>query len=331
MRIYPELTVDEEYKALGDAGHTGSLNDRQHSFLVNTYQAGALADLSYLWRTRSTVTLTNLTGGEAREGDTIGLDLSALDLVGGETITYQWQLDGADIPGATTATEVIDITGATHTEGGRLRCIVTVDGVPYISREARVSYPPMIVTANAGRFDDIEGVYGPVTVEVFSAPHIGTYTTSLGGATLTQALVKAERFVPYARPLITGGLAPGQAVQVRFGLWLIDSAKADPVFTPQWQRDGVNISGATDISYTLVEADQGADITVTVTAAEGPDSVSATSLARAIPGSAVWGAPVVNGVGSETANLSSGGNAPAAPAAPVINSVGDGSANISVG
>lgn len=45
MRVYPELTVDGEFKALGDLGHRGSLNDRQFSFLRAAGYTNGLADM----------------------------------------------------------------------------------------------------------------------------------------------------------------------------------------------------------------------------------------------------------------------------------------------
>ena len=49
MRVYPDQTVDEEFKTLGDAGFTGTLNDRQFGFLRDLGFTGALADMIYEW------------------------------------------------------------------------------------------------------------------------------------------------------------------------------------------------------------------------------------------------------------------------------------------
>jgi len=51
MRVYPTQTVDGEFESLGNAGHTGTLNDRQYSFLVDWGLTGALSDMLYAWRT----------------------------------------------------------------------------------------------------------------------------------------------------------------------------------------------------------------------------------------------------------------------------------------
>lgn len=47
MRLYPSLTVDGEFKALRDAGYTGSLNDMQFAFLRSEGYSGALGDMQY--------------------------------------------------------------------------------------------------------------------------------------------------------------------------------------------------------------------------------------------------------------------------------------------
>ena len=49
MRVYPELTVDGEFQALGDLGYTGTLNDRQYNYLSYLGFTGALSDLLYAW------------------------------------------------------------------------------------------------------------------------------------------------------------------------------------------------------------------------------------------------------------------------------------------
>ena len=64
MRIYPDKTVDEEFKDLGDLGYTGSLNDRQFAFLTAQGLFGALADKFSQWsgeEASGTLTIDTLT------------------------------------------------------------------------------------------------------------------------------------------------------------------------------------------------------------------------------------------------------------------------------
>lgn len=66
MRIYPDKTVDEEFKALGDAGHTGTLNDRQFSFLRGQGLSNSLTDMFFRY-SGAAATLTVATTGDAGE------------------------------------------------------------------------------------------------------------------------------------------------------------------------------------------------------------------------------------------------------------------------
>jgi len=56
-------------------------------------------------------------------------------------------------------------------------------------------------------------------------------------------------------------------------------------FTNQWQSDGVDISGETSTTYTILSGDAGADITFDVTADDGTNpTVTVSSAATSIPG-----------------------------------------------
>jgi hypothetical protein len=57
MRIYPNFTVDKEFKTLGDLGYTGSMNDRQFSFLRAQGYQNALADMMNKWKSYSPLDL----------------------------------------------------------------------------------------------------------------------------------------------------------------------------------------------------------------------------------------------------------------------------------
>ncbi|MGA0841235.1 MAG: hypothetical protein ACO3P1_15220, partial [Pseudomonadales bacterium] len=68
--------------------------------------------------------------------------------------------------------------------------------------------------------------------------------------------------------------------------------------TYQWDRNGSPISGATSASYTLVEADAGAAITldVSVTNSEGSDSATSNTInAAALAAPSITGVPTISG------------------------------------
>jgi hypothetical protein len=103
-----------------------------------------------------------------------------------------------------------------------------------------------------------------------------TATFRKAGATVTDTAVAPVNGVA---PSISGGdLEEGDVLTANPGIWAPFAT-----FTYQWQRDGVNISGATSPTYTLVEADEGKDITVDVTATNTGGTATASSLPIAIP------------------------------------------------
>lgn len=57
MRVYPGTPVDQEFKTLGDSGHSGSLNDRQFSFLRGLGYKNSLADMMTSWLTYNPLSL----------------------------------------------------------------------------------------------------------------------------------------------------------------------------------------------------------------------------------------------------------------------------------
>lgn len=73
-------------------------------------------------------------------------------------------------------------------------------------------------------------------------------------------------------PEISGTPTVGQELTVDEGTWT-----GSPVFRYEWRRDGSVIAGADEASYTLVEDDEGAEITCTVRASNGSGVAGATS------------------------------------------------------
>lgn len=84
-------------------------------------------------------------------------------------------------------------------------------------------------------------------------------------------------------PAVTGGPNVGTVLTTTNGTW---TGTPTPTYARQWKRDGVNISGATATTYTLVAADAGHAITCTVTATNSAGSAQATSNAVTAVGSA---------------------------------------------
>jgi 5'-nucleotidase len=104
-----------------------------------------------------------------------------------------------------------------------------------------------------------------------------TVTVPESGTTVEVPLAVTSTDLPIenlAPPVITGQPRVGATLKASAGSWNVDA----PTLAYQWNRDGIPIEGATAARYTLVGADAGAAITVTVTAsAEGYTDGVATS------------------------------------------------------
>lgn len=75
-------------------------------------------------------------------------------------------------------------------------------------------------------------------------------------------------------PSISGTPTVGEELTAANGTW---TGYPAPGYSYQWNRDSAAISGATAANYTLVGADEGTNITVTVTASNSEGSASETS------------------------------------------------------
>jgi len=79
-------------------------------------------------------------------------------------------------------------------------------------------------------------------------------------------------------PVASGTGTVGSTLAVTVGTWI-----QSPTYTFQWQRDGVNIAGATSQTYLLVAGDSGKTVScmVTATVAGKATTVSSNGIAVA--------------------------------------------------
>lgn len=135
---------------------------------------------------------------------------------------------------------------------------------------------------------ELDGVQGEPTSYTASWTGLAPLTNYLGlvaygdtGEVTVVSVASGEAPAPDApvnlvAPTISGTPAVGKKLTATPGEWDTDGLS----FAYQWQADGVDIAGATSATYTVKRADQGASLTVVVTAsAEGLPSGTATSAA----------------------------------------------------
>ena len=111
-----------------------------------------------------------------------------------------------------------------------------------------------VVTTPENRIEIVSGA-DPVEINVTEpAAYAGTYLVS-------QADLAAGP-VNLVPPALSAAAGVGQTMQYTPGLWAFDTARGSVVVSGQWLRDGVDIAGATTISYMVQEADLGTALTV---------------------------------------------------------------------
>jgi 6-phosphogluconolactonase (cycloisomerase 2 family) len=227
---------------------------------------------------------TNPSSVTVRQNDPVTFTVTA---TGSGTLSYQWQKNGVSLPGATAPTLAIAAAGGD--DMGVYRCVVTnTDGGLQASRNSAdavlgVALAPVVTkpadqtvvagsavtltvqaTVNAKMSAptfqwqhngaDIPGATASSYAIAAAAPtHAGSYTctvrSQLNGVmvsttTGTITLSVVTRPVILADP--TGGAIDGGA-----SFTLSVSAQADNQIGYQWQRDGVNLPGATSSSYNV--------------------------------------------------------------------------------
>jgi len=227
------------------------------------------------------------------EGDTATFMVATT----GSALSYQWQREGVDIPGATGATYAFAATAAD--DGAAFRVVVGNAAGSVTSAPATLTVllePPLITTQPASqtvtegddatftvaasgsdltyqwrRADtDIPGANGPsYTFTTTAADDDAVFAVAVTNAAGSVTSAPATLTVDLAAPVITigpesTGVTEGDSVT-------FDVTATGTDLSYQWRRDGVDVPGATGASYTFVTtaADDGAVITVIVTNAGG--------------------------------------------------------------
>ena len=261
--------------------------------------------------------------GVATEDETLTATNNLTDLDGLGTIGYQWQRDGVNITGATNDTYTLgddDVNAvitviASYTDGFGFEESVTSAGVGPVANVNDLptgtvdvfgtAFENSTLTASNSLADD-DGI-APISYQwqnngvdiagatgstyVLQASDIGdsitvvaTYTDGQGTAESVGSVaigpIANVNDVPTGTVTISGDATEDQTLTASNDLADFDGLGT---ITYQWQRDGVDIAGATGDTYTLGDSDVGSTITVVATYTDGFDTVESVTSASVGP------------------------------------------------
>ena len=233
---------------------------------------------------------------------------------GGITYMYQWKADGEIIIGAMGQTfvvpegyegvEVTVVVTATNSAG---TASVESAGVTIFIAPENTILPVISGTPEAGETLTVDdGTWTGSTPITYTYQWLAdgavipgetansfTVTTAQNGADITvevtgtnlalavtvETLPVTVVFAPInsVPPAVSGTTHVGSTLTASTGTW---TGTAPISYTYQWKRDGIDIASATSSSYLLVLADEGAEVSVVVTAtnAQGSDSAGSASV-----------------------------------------------------
>jgi hypothetical protein len=229
---------------------------------------------------------------------------------GAAPISYQWHRNTVSIPGATTASYSVasvtlnDLAGyhvvATNSFGSAQSLPVAIS---VSKRPQSITLSPIVATATAGSSLLLTATSTsnlPVSLSLVSGAAVLTGNTlrgSGGNVTIRASQAGNETYAP-AEPVewtynfVVGAVSPfitsppsDQTVTVGSAATFRATAIGTPAPTLQWQKDGVDLFGATTSTLTLATtttADSGR-YTIVATNTSGTSSASATLVVRAPP------------------------------------------------
>lgn len=288
---------------------------------VVTGAAGPVASAGALLTVQVPVTFTSQPQGQTLlEGADATLSVA---VSGTGPFTYQWQRDGVDLPGATSATLTLKAIQAA--QAGAYRCIVSgaVGPVPSSAALLVVNVPvtltlqptPQTVTAGADvTFTVAATGTGPFT---YQWQKDGSDLSGATSATLTLSAVQAAQAGAY-RCIVTGAAGPVPSSAALLTVEALPEvaitkqpadqkviAPAPATFTVtatgsnlgyQWAKDGSPISGATGASFTVQATDfknEGGAYTVTITGSGKTVTSSPATLVVKAPAPTYAGDPAL--------------------------------------
>ncbi|MCD6011820.1 MAG: hypothetical protein K0Q79_1682 [Flavipsychrobacter sp.] len=206
----------------------------------------------------------------------------------GAGYTYQWQLGGSPIAGATNSSYIASIGGTYAVVITNSTCsatspalVVTVNPLPGAITGARTACPGTTTTlSSAGGGTWTSGTTSVATVNSTSGVVTGV---GLGIATITYTLPTgcSATAVVTINPAPTASITAGGPTTFCTGGSVALNANPGTGFTYQWRTSGGPIAGATNITYTATAA---GTYSVTVTNSSGCSATSSGTTVSVTPG-----------------------------------------------
>jgi hypothetical protein len=131
--------------------------------------------------------------------------------------------------------------------------------------------------------DATDSAFDVTLVDVGFSLSVSVTGSLLGFASVTKTStqtrkIQAPEFSSTPLPIFTGNTYLGQTLTLDAGMW-----EPGTIFAVQWQRNGLNVRGATSSTYLITTADLGAVLSVVVVASKtGYQPVSQSSLASGL-------------------------------------------------
>jgi hypothetical protein len=181
------------------------------------------------------------------------------------SFSYQWRNDGVVLPGQTTASYVANTTG-------KYEVLITKPGcTPYLTPQVIVTMQPVITPSITGITPTVSNQSAPITLTgspsggTFSGngivgttfdpvlAGIGTHTITYAGTLNGCPYTTSISVTVIACPPLNSAITPAGPHNLCFGQNIALSVPANPLFSFQWRRNGVNIPFATNANYTATQ------------------------------------------------------------------------------
>ncbi len=240
-------------------------------------------------------------------GEAVTLSVTA---EGSAPVTLQWQKDSSPIPGAVNPTFTLAATQLTDTAlynvvaTNSFGTVTSFSGSVLVSKRPQsITFMPTVTTTVAGSGLTLAATASstlPVALTLISgsATLNGTSIVGLGGNVVVRAAQAGNDFYAAADPVertftfVVGALSPfitspplDQTVNAGAAVTLQAAAIGTPAPAYQWQKNGIDLAGATASALrfaTATLADTGR-YTITATNLAGTASASATLTVRSAP------------------------------------------------